>query len=94
MIEVIGLVGAALAGAAYVPQIWHLIHERCSAGLSRSAFTTWLVASGLITLSAVMTGTLVLIVLGTIQVTATTLIVVYTTRYAGSYCSTHRLCEH
>ena len=36
--ELAGFIGAGLAGAAYVPQIWHLTRERCSAGLSRVAF--------------------------------------------------------
>ncbi|MGH9248587.1 MAG: PQ-loop domain-containing transporter [Acidimicrobiales bacterium] len=47
--ELAGFIGAALAGAAYVPQIWHLISERCSAGLSRVAFAVWLAASLLVT---------------------------------------------
>ena len=33
MSELIGLSGALLAGYAYLPQIRHLIHERCSAGI-------------------------------------------------------------
>ena len=92
MIQMVGLFGAGLAGVAYVPQIWHLIRERCSAGLSRAAFATWLVASGLVTTNAVMTRSTVFIVLGTIQLTATTVIVVFTSKYAGSYCSIHRPC--
>ena len=40
-----GFVGAGLAGAAYVPQISHLIRARCSAGISRLAFGVWLLAS-------------------------------------------------
>ena len=76
MIQMVGLFGAGLAGVAYVPQIWHLIRQRCSAGLSRAAFATWLVASGLVTTNAVMTRSTVFIVLGTIQLTATTVIVV------------------
>jgi len=33
--EIAGFAGAGLAGAAYVPQISHLIRARCSAGISR-----------------------------------------------------------
>ena len=54
--ELAGFVGAALAGLAYIPQIWHLIHERCPAGLSRLAFSLWLTASILVTSHAVAIG--------------------------------------
>lgn len=36
--EVTGHLGVVVAAAAYVPQITHLIGERCSAGISRPAF--------------------------------------------------------
>jgi hypothetical protein len=36
--EVLGFSGAALSGYAYLPQISHLVRERCSAGLSERAF--------------------------------------------------------
>ena len=36
--EIAGYAGAGLAGAEYVPQISHLIRDRCSAGISRLAF--------------------------------------------------------
>lgn len=87
--EVAGFIGARLAGAAYVPQIWHLIHERCSAGLSRVAFTVWLVASALVTTYAIAIGAVVFVALGAIQLTATTVIVVFTTKYEHSYCASH-----
>src|SRR5690349_3826427 len=87
--EIAGLIGAALAGAAYVPQIVHLIREHCSAGLSRAAFTTWLAASLLVTAHAIAIGAFVFIALGAIQLAATTLILVFTTRYRGLYCATH-----
>jgi uncharacterized protein with PQ loop repeat len=51
--EIAGFAGAGLAGAAYVPQIAHLIRTRCSAGISRLAFEVWLLASLLITARAI-----------------------------------------
>jgi hypothetical protein len=87
--EVAGFVGAGLAGAAYVPQIWHLAHEHCSAGISRVAFAVWLAASALVTSHAVAIGAAVFITLGAIQVVATALILVYSTRYSHSYCASH-----
>jgi hypothetical protein len=87
--EVAGFVGAGLAGAAYVPQIWHLVSQHCSAGLSRVAFSVWLVASLLVTSHAIAIHATVFVVLGAIQLTATALILVFTIRYADSYCATH-----
>src|SRR5215472_3891676 len=85
-----GFVGAGLAGAAYVPQIFHLIRARCSAGISRLAFRVWLLSSVLITARAVATGAGVFIVLGAIQIVATALIVVCAARYKDTPCPVHR----
>ena len=87
--ELAGFVGAGLAGAAYVPQIWHLVTQRCSAGLSRVAFAVWLVASLLVTVHAVAIGAMVFIALGAVQLAATAIILIYTTKHAGSYCPIH-----
>ena len=88
--QVAGFAGAIVAGAAYVPQIWHLVAERCSAGLSRVAFAAWLTSSLLVTSHAIATGAAVFIALGLTQVTATALILVYATRYAHLTCDSHR----
>lgn len=87
--EVIGLGGAALAGYAYLPQIIHLIRERCSSGLSERAFALWLVASLLMTVHAITIPAVVFIVLGILQVAATCLIVFYCRRYRGRACPSH-----
>lgn len=87
--EYAGFIGAALVGLAYVPQIWHLTRERCSAGISRVAFGVWLTASILITSHAVATGATVFMALGGIQLAATALILAYTTKYSGCYCASH-----
>lgn len=89
-----GFVGAGLAGAAYVPQIWHLAREHCSAGVSRVAFTAWLVASLLVTAHAIAIGATVFVALGTIQICATGVILVYSSRYASSYCASHLPASH
>ena len=85
-----GFVGAGLAGAAYVPQIVHLIRARCSAGISGLAFGVWLLSSLLITARAVAIGAGVFIVLGAIQTVATALIVVCAARYKNTPCPVHR----
>jgi uncharacterized protein with PQ loop repeat len=87
--ELIGLGGASLAGYAYLPQITHLIRERCSAGISRRAFILWFLASILITIHAVFISAIVFILLGVIQIGATSTIVVYSARYKGLVCPIH-----
>jgi hypothetical protein len=87
--EIAGFVGAGLAGAAYVPQISHLIRARCSAGISRLAFEIWLLASVLTTAQAIAIHAGVFIVLGGIQIVATTLIMFYTARYKDAPCPIH-----
>jgi uncharacterized protein with PQ loop repeat len=87
--EIAGFVGAGLAGAAYIPQISHLIRARCSAGISRLAFEVWLLSSLLITARAIAIHAGVFIVLGGIQIVATTVIVIYATRYKNTLCPIH-----
>ena len=88
--EIAGFIGAGLAGAAYVPQISHLIRAHCSAGISRLAFGVWLVSSLLVTTHAIAIQAGVFIVLGGIQVVATVLICIYAKAYENSYCDIHR----
>jgi hypothetical protein len=87
--EIAGFAGAGLAGAAYIPQISHLIRARCSAGISRLAFAVWLLASLLITARAIAIHAGVFIALGGIQIVATALIMLYATRYNGAPCPIH-----
>ena len=86
----LGLIGALIAGYAYLPQIGHLIKERCSAGISRSAFGLWVLSSILVTTSAVMQGAAVFIILGVIQIAATGIIVIFSTKYQGQVCEFHQ----
>ena len=87
--EFAGFAGAGLAGAAYVPQISHLIRARCSAGISRLAFAVWLLASLLTTARAVAIHAGVFIVLGGIQIVATALIMICAIRYKDMPCPIH-----
>jgi hypothetical protein len=89
--QIAGFVGAGLAGAAYVPQIWHLARVHCSAGISRMAFVVWLLASFLVTTHAVATEATVFMALGSVQIAAITLILVYATKYRSSFCAGHIL---
>jgi PQ loop repeat len=87
--EIAGFVGAGLAGAAYIPQISHLIRARCSAGISRLAFEVWLLASLLTTARAIAIHAGVFIALGGTQILATALIMLYATRYKNTPCPVH-----
>jgi uncharacterized protein with PQ loop repeat len=87
--EIGGFAGAGLAGAAYIPQIAHLVRARCSAGISRLAFEVWLLASLLVTARAIAIHAGVFIVLGGIQIVATTVIIIYATRYKNTACPIH-----
>ena len=87
--EIAGFVGAGLAGAAYIPQISHLIRARCSVGISRLAFVVWLLASVLTTTRAIAIHADVFITLGGIQTVATALIMLYAARYKDTPCPSH-----
>jgi PQ loop repeat len=87
--EFAGFAGAGLAGAAYVPQISHLVRARCSAGISRLAFAAWLLASLLTTARAIAIHAGVFVVLGGIQIVATALIMLCAIRYKDTSCPVH-----
>src|SRR5687768_3296165 len=89
--ELLGLSGAALSGYAYLPQITHLVRERCSAGLSERAFILWLIASGLMTVHAVTIGAPVFVLLGALQLNATATIAYFGRRYRGLVCPSHQI---
>jgi hypothetical protein len=87
--EIAGFAGAGLAGAAYVPQISHLVRARCSAGISRLAFEVWLLASLLTTARAIAIHAGVFIALGGIQIAATAVITFCAARYKDTLCPVH-----
>jgi lipid-A-disaccharide synthase-like uncharacterized protein len=46
--ELLGVAGIAISVMAYVPQVVHLVRERCSAGVSRRAWAMWVLGSVLV----------------------------------------------
>ena len=92
--ELAGYAGAGLAGAAYIPQISHMVRERCVAGISRRAFVVWLVASTLVLVRAVAAREVPFVALGVVQTTATGFIAGYVSVHAGRYCSWHAPTGH
>jgi uncharacterized protein with PQ loop repeat len=88
--EYIGYGGSLLVLAAYIPQIYHLIKARCSAGVSRKAFLIWLVSSVLLIIHAVLINELVLIFLQTINLLSTSVILFYAQKYKNKVCEIHK----
>lgn len=87
--NMLGLTGALIAAGAYVPQIKHLITERCSAGISRSAYALWFASSVLVTVNALYINAVVFIFLGAVQILSTALIYIYGSLYRGQVCTFH-----
>jgi uncharacterized protein with PQ loop repeat len=85
----LGLAGTTLVVVGYLPQIVHLVRERCSAGLSYKAYSLWAVASALLFLYALGAGDAVFIALQGYQLTAATLICFFCKRYEGLLCEDH-----
>ena len=87
--ETMGYAGAVLAGAAYFPQIRHMVVERCVEGISRAAFGLWALASALLLARAVAVSDPVFVSLGVIQVAATGFVVAYVTALGERRCPSH-----
>jgi uncharacterized protein with PQ loop repeat len=90
-IEIVGLIGSGLVIWAYVPQIKHLVQERCSAGISRRAYTIWFIAALLLLTHAVMIRDTVFIFLQTANAILTLIILIYARKYKNGVCPTHAM---
>jgi lipid-A-disaccharide synthase-like uncharacterized protein len=89
VLETIGIAGIAISVLAYVPQVVHLGKEHCSAGVSRRAWTMWLVSSLLVGAVAVHRGDPVFILLQLSSLTSAAIILILARRYRGMVCATH-----
>lgn len=85
----LGYIGTAIVIAAYLPQILHLVRERCSAGLSAGAYLMWAIASMLLLSYAVGARDPVFMALQTYQVSAAALICFFANKYRDSLCALH-----
>jgi uncharacterized protein with PQ loop repeat len=88
-IEWLGFAGIALCILGYLPQIIHLIKERCSAGLSAGAYCTWWIAAVLLLSYAFIRRDTVFVVLQAYNVLATSLICFFCIKYKGNLCEDH-----
>ena len=88
--QILGFVGTGLVIVGYVPQILHLVKERCTAGISIPAFSLWCAASLLFLVHATMIGDAVFVLVQIVNLVAGGLIVVFCKRYEGEVCPFHR----
>ena len=88
--QVLGLVATGLVIAGYLPQIVHLVRERCTAGISVLAFSVWCVASCLFLVHAAMIGDAVFMGVQAVNLVAGGLIIWFARKNEGQVCSYHR----
>jgi uncharacterized protein with PQ loop repeat len=88
--ETLGVAATGLVIAGYMPQIAHLIRQRCTAGLSIPAFSMWCAASALFLIHAVLIGDRVFLVVQVVNLSPGAVIVVCCRRYQGHLCPFHR----
>lgn len=91
MFELVGLFGIVISVLAYLPQVVHLAHQRCSAGVSGRAWSMWLASSVMIGVVAIHRHDPVFILLQVSTLLSATVIVVLVHRYRGMICETHAL---
>ena len=89
MFELLGVAGIAISAIAYLPQVVHIAREHCSAGVSRRAWSMWLVSSLLIGALAFHRHDLVFILLQVSSLTSAAIILSLAQRYRGMVCATH-----
>lgn len=89
MSEGLGMAATGLVIVGYVPQIGHLIKERCTAGISIPAFLVWCVASTLFLVHAALIDDPVFVAAQSVNLAAGALIVVFCRRYQGHRCAFH-----
>ena len=88
--QVLGDVATGVVVAGYVPQIAHLIRQRCTAGMSVPAFSLWCLASFLFLIHAAIIEDGVFIAVQTVNLVAGALIVAFCKKYKGQVCPFHR----
>jgi lipid-A-disaccharide synthase-like uncharacterized protein len=89
LFELLGIGGIAISVLAYLPQVVHLAHERCSAGVSRRAWAMWLLSSVLIGALAFHRRDIIFILLQVSSLTAAAVILFLAHKYRGMVCETH-----
>jgi lipid-A-disaccharide synthase-like uncharacterized protein len=86
---ILGAVGIAISMLAYLPQVFHIAKEHCSAGVSNRAWMMWLLSSVLIGALALHRHDIVFILLQVSSLTSAAVILVLAHRYRGLVCEAH-----
>jgi uncharacterized protein with PQ loop repeat len=89
LIPFIGYVGTGIVICAYVPQIWHLWSEQCSAGISERAYALWVLSSALFLGHSIMIDDMVFMVTQLVNVVALVIILVLARRFRNQICAAH-----
>jgi uncharacterized protein with PQ loop repeat len=87
--QMLGAAATVLVIAGYIPQISHLVKERCTAGISVPAFSLWLTASALFLVHAAIIDDAVFVVAQSINLAAGGTIVALCKTYKGHVCPFH-----
>jgi uncharacterized protein with PQ loop repeat len=88
--QILGLAGTGIVAAAYVPQIRHLLKERCSAGISIRAYSLWFLGALFFVAYALVIRDVVFIIAQVLNLASICVIVIYARRYENGLCSLHR----
>ena len=83
----IGYVGTGIVICAYVPQIWHLWCEQCSAGISERAYALWVLSSALFLGHSIIIDDMVFMVTQLVNVIALVVILVLARRFRNQICT-------
>jgi lipid-A-disaccharide synthase-like uncharacterized protein len=88
--QLLGFAGIALGRGGNMPQVVHLIRQRCSAGISVQAYLIWLSGAVLLLTHALFIYDGVFIVLQTLGSVLDLTVLFFATKYRGMTCARHR----
>ncbi len=85
----LGYAGTALVMVAYLPQVTHLVRERCSAGISFGAYASWTLAAVLLLIYATVKRDPVFMALQGYQVVALATVCAFSKKFQHHLCEIH-----
>jgi uncharacterized protein with PQ loop repeat len=89
--QLLGFAGVALGFVGYMPQVVHLIRQRCSAGISVQAYLIWFSAAVLLLTHALLIYDGVFIVLQALGSVLDIAVLFLAIKYRKTACPGHRL---
>lgn len=85
----IGFFACAMIAVAYLPQLYHMYRAKCTAGVNKTAYFMWAVASLALCIYAVYISDVVFILLHGYQLAATTFIFILAVKNGDCKCEEH-----